>query len=434
MQEIEETRRIALGEMGLILPSVQKVQAQTQKVVWKRARLYPKQEAAIFDRRRISVIEASTKSGKTEGCIVWLMELAMSGKLGVNYWWVAPVSAQAAIAFSRMRDKVAESPILRDKTSTYAAQGGQKIIFPNGATVWFKSGDNADSLYGEDVYGAVIDEASRMKEDAWTAIQSTLTATRGPVRIIGNVKGKKNWFYLLARRAQNGDPEMAWHKMDAFDAVKAGVLAAEEIEAVRGRMPEHVFRELYMAEASDDEGNPFGIDHIRACVQPKTDGRPYVWGWDLAKRRDWTVGYALDRQGRWVDFHRFQKPWGETVKEIKRLTGKTPAFVDQTGVGDPIVEELQRTLGDSLQGYTFTSPKKQMLMEGLAVALSDRAVSYQAGPTQTELELFEYVYTKNGVSYSAPEGAHDDTVCSLALAVWALTHRTTSYNLEALAS
>ena len=40
----------------------------------------------------------------TEGCIVWLMERAMSGKLGVNYWWVAPVSAQAAIAFSRMRD------------------------------------------------------------------------------------------------------------------------------------------------------------------------------------------------------------------------------------------------------------------------------------------------------------------------------------------
>ena len=97
--------------MGLILPSVQKVQPQTQVVHWQRARLYPKQEAAIFDRRRISVIEASSKSGKTEGCIVWLMEMAMSGRLGVNYWWVAPVSAQAAIAFSRMRDKVAESPI-----------------------------------------------------------------------------------------------------------------------------------------------------------------------------------------------------------------------------------------------------------------------------------------------------------------------------------
>jgi len=92
MEEIEETCRVALGEMGLILPSVQQVKAQTQKVVWKRADLYPKQEAAIFDRRRISIIEASTKSGKTEGCITWLMEMAMSGRLGVNYWWVAPIS------------------------------------------------------------------------------------------------------------------------------------------------------------------------------------------------------------------------------------------------------------------------------------------------------------------------------------------------------
>jgi hypothetical protein len=39
--------------------------------------------------KRISVIEASTKSGKTEGCIVWLMELAVRGKANVNYWWVA---------------------------------------------------------------------------------------------------------------------------------------------------------------------------------------------------------------------------------------------------------------------------------------------------------------------------------------------------------
>ena len=46
-----------------------------------------KQEAAIFERKRISVIEASTKSGKTEGCIVWLMELAVRGKANVNYWW-----------------------------------------------------------------------------------------------------------------------------------------------------------------------------------------------------------------------------------------------------------------------------------------------------------------------------------------------------------
>jgi hypothetical protein len=45
-----------------------------------RPKLYPKQEAAIFDPRRISIVEASTKSGKTAGCIAWLAEMAMGGK------------------------------------------------------------------------------------------------------------------------------------------------------------------------------------------------------------------------------------------------------------------------------------------------------------------------------------------------------------------
>jgi hypothetical protein len=30
--------------------------------------------------------------------------------------------------------------------------------------------------------------------------------------------------------------------------------------------------------------------------------------------------------------------------------------------------------------------------------------------------MFEYQYTNNGVKYSAPNGMHDDAVCSLALA------------------
>ena len=65
MHEIEETRRIAQREMGLILPSVEAV-IPPQEFVWDRAKLYPKQEVAIFERKRISVIEASTKSGKTD--------------------------------------------------------------------------------------------------------------------------------------------------------------------------------------------------------------------------------------------------------------------------------------------------------------------------------------------------------------------------------
>ena len=49
--------------------------------------------------------------------------------------------------------------------------------------IWFKGGDHPDALYGEDVWAAVIDEATRCKEEAWHAVRTTVTATGGPMRI-----------------------------------------------------------------------------------------------------------------------------------------------------------------------------------------------------------------------------------------------------------
>jgi hypothetical protein len=69
-----------------------------------------------------------------------------------------------------------------------------------------------------------------------------------------------------------------------------------------------------------------------------------------------------------------------------------------------------------VEGFRFTGPSKQQLMEGLAVAIQQQQVHYPDGPIVNELEAFEYVYTRTGVSYSAPEGLHDDCVCALALA------------------
>jgi hypothetical protein len=60
-------------------------------------------------------------------------------------------------------------------------------------------------------------------------------------------------------------------------------------------------------------------------------------------------------------------------------------------------------------------------MEGLAVAIQARHITYPEGAIVNELEAFEYEYTRTGVRYSAPEGLHDDCVMALALAV----HKTT---------
>jgi hypothetical protein len=398
-----------------------------QRIVFNRPFLYPKQKAAIYEPKRFSLVEASTKSGKTVSCIIWLIEQALMGKEGWNYWWVAPVSGQAAIAFTRMRRA------LGDQGQAYLAP--MRLILPNGAIIWFKSGDKPDSLYGEDVHAMVIDEASRVKQDAWYALRSVITATQGRARIIGNVKGRKTWFYKMSRRAEQGHPEMGFHRITAYDAVAAGVLPQEEIESAKdpgSGMPEHVFRELYLAEASDDGGNPFGLAAIKACTVPQMpQGVPAVWGWDLAKSVDWTVGVGMTWEGYVCRFERWQHtPWEETVNRIMRVTARTPALVDSTGVGDPIVETLQRRSGrqpgneeaQQYEGYKFTSSSKQQLMEGLAVSIQSNAITFPAGPIADELEVFEFEMAGGeqgrftGIRYSAPVGFHDDAVMALALA------------------
>jgi hypothetical protein len=389
-------------------------------VTFHRPWLYPKQEAAIYDKARISCIEASTKSGKTHGCIVWLVEQGLfGGGGGRNYWWVAPVSEQAAIAFTRMQ------AFLPRGTFTVNRQR-KAIVLMNNAIVFFKSGDRPDSLYGEDVYAAVVDEASRLKEEAWNALRTTLSKTQGRARIIGNVKGRKNWFFALSRlaeqRQRDGFKDLAFHRIVAPDAVDAGVLPEDEIEAARGTIRDpRIFRELYFAEAGDDYGNPFGDVAISNCLAPMSTALPVWWGWDLAKKQDWTVGIGLDAQGRVCRFLRFQMPWEETIKMIFEATGRCPALVDSTGVGDPIVERLQRPpplgrSGTRFEGFHFHEKSKQKIMEGLAVVIQSKNVTFPPGVIEDELRTFEYEYTRTGVRYCAPSSLHDDCVCALALA------------------
>ena len=381
-------------------------------LIYVRPWVYEKQRQAIFNNERYALIEASTKTGKTVGCIIWLFEQAAQGRPGNNFWWVAPVSDQANIAFERIRRFMPRDIYEPNLTKNY-------VTLSNDCRIWFKSADKPDSLYGEDVYAGVIDEASRVKDGAFHAVRSTLTATRGKLRIIGNVKGRKNWFYGLSRKAQAGEPGYHYAKLTAYDAAEAGVLDYEEIEDAKRTLPENVFRELYLAEPSDDGGNPFGIAHIDACASMErlSGNAACVWGWDLAKSVDWTVGVGLDDHGQLAQFHRFQKPWPETIETIIALTGSTPALVDSTGVGDPVLDMLQKQRGN-FEGFKFTHGSKQKLMEGLATAIQSKSVSFPRNELYGELCEFEYAYTRTGAVYTAPEGYHDDSVMALALAVY----------------
>jgi hypothetical protein len=98
-----------------------------------------------------------------------------------------------------------------------------------------------------------------------------------------------------------------------------------------------------------------------------------------------------------------------------KIDRNKPVVIDSTGVGDAIVEDLQRYF-NRMVGFKYTSTSKQQLMEGLASAIHKGEIAYPDGHIPQELAIFEYIFTPTGVKYSAPSGFHDDCVNALALA------------------
>jgi hypothetical protein len=379
------------------------------------------QKAILDSPARYTVTEASTKAGKTASHIIWLFEQALKGKKGDNFWWVAPVFSQAEIAFNRMKEQISIPNFFKVNIAKL------KLTLPNGTHIWFKSADNPDSLYGDDVQAVVFDEFTRAKEAAFIAIRSVVTKTKGKIKFIGNCVGTKSWHGKLITKAkvytkENEDknlenPEYEYFKITAYDAVNAGILDLAEVEQAKQFLPENEFRALYLVEPPDDGGNPFGLRHIAACLVPSISQKPPVcYGIDLAKSVDYTVVIGLDEDGHLAYFKRWQAPWLETLRVLKSLEN-IPMLIDSTGVGDPIVEQLQEDF-DFAEGFHFSSRSKQQLMEGLAVAIQQKTIAFPNGILKDELDAFEYQHTRTGTRYSAPEGkdSHDDCVCSLALA------------------
>lgn len=278
----------------------------------------------------------------THACIVWIVEKALlEGGPNKNYWWVAPIRDQAKIAYRRILNASPKGMIKKNESELY-------IEFPNGARIYFKSGEKPDNLYGEDVYGAVLDEASRCRYDSWIALRSTLTATRGQVRLIANVIGKNNWFYIECRAVQRGRPNSHYSKITALDAVDAGVLDPEEIEDAERlyeKRPD-VFRQLYMAEALDDDLAFMNSDSVEAAMtRTGIEARgAKIIGADPSQGRNDPAAFAL-RQGQvmhWVQEHEGMDEIGFKAHLTRLIISEKPdkVFVDGTGFGITIVKDM----------------------------------------------------------------------------------------------
>lgn len=362
------------------------------------------QVKVLNERKRFNVLNCGRRFGKSKLAINLMAECAIDGN-PVGYF--TPTYKLLEGTFKECYQIL--EPIVTKKHEQ------QFIELATGGSIEFWTLENPMAGRSRKYKLAIVDEAAFAKNlwQSWTeAIRPTLTDLKGEAWFMSTPKGK-NDFYKLFMRGQTQEPNWASWQMPTSTNPHIDM---SEIEDARRDLPELAFTQEYLAEFNENVANPFGFNFIKMCTMPMSTEQPVCFGIDLAKSVDWTVIIGLDRFGQVCFFERFQRPWNETKEIIMRLP-KAPLRIDSTGVGDPIVEDVQRNRQDVV-GVKYTSQTKQQLMEGLAAAIQQRKITFPSGVIASELESFEFEMTRTGVKYTAPPGMHDDCVNALALA-WA---------------
>ena len=298
-----------------------------------------------------------------------------------------------------------------------------KTIRMANAFAQIKSSTDPHSLRGVALHDAILDEAAYQDEIVWTeAVRPTLSDYQGTAIFLSTPAGR-NWFWRLWNRGIGSDDESiaAFH----YPTSANPYIAHSEIEAARSQMPERKFRQEYLAEFVDDGAGLFKIVH-GGELEPHKHGCLYVAGVDLARTTDYTVMVILRvpaSGARQVVFmERFNnRSWEYQRCRIAGLVREwgCRAIVDSTGVGDPIVEDLERAV-PGVTGYKFTGQSKPDLIERLMLATERGEVQWPDTLTTMTQEMQAYearAGAAGNVKYNAPDGEHDDCVIALALAV-----------------
>ena len=366
--------------------------------------LHTNQKKIRQEAKRFNVLDCGRRWGKSKLSVNLLVEGALDG-YPVGYF--APQYKLLEGTFKECHNAL-EQVIKRKHDQQF-------IELVTGGIIEFWSLDNPNAGRSRKYKVAIVDEAAFVKDlwEAWTqSIRPTLTDLKGGAWFMSTPKGK-NDFYKLWMRGQTGEDGWAsWQMPTATNPF----IDISEIWAAEKDLPALAFKQEYLAEFNDNVANPFGFQFIKQCTMPMSTEPAVCFGVDLAKSFDWTVIIGLDRFGQVSYLERFQKDWNITKQIVTQLP-KAPIKVDSTGVGDPIVEDLQRQR-PNVFGFKYSASSKQQLMEGLQSAIHQRKVGFPEGVITKELESFEYEYTRTGVRFNAPTGMHDDCVNALALA-WA---------------
>ncbi|MBD3170313.1 MAG: hypothetical protein GF307_12580, partial [candidate division Zixibacteria bacterium] len=302
------------------------------------------------------------------------------------------------------------------------------IIFKNDAILQARSSQNrGEYLLGNDYDYINFDEVA-FDVNAAYVVDSVLTMRladrEGTIDFCSTPNGK-NWFYnKYSQLKQTGDGYV-----QGGDSRDNPAISKEYIEQRMRRLPQNCIEQNVKGLFADTGGTIIPYADLETAVCPELEfpqkpkrGRVYAHGWDLARKRTYTVGITLDITSeplKLVALERFQRSWPDVYSAIRQryhLYGGR-VLIDSTGLGDVVLAELEDI---GAEGFNFGAGGGKAKAELLAnlqkffvmnrILLPDvRLPDSSGGEWTLERELRELGWEDNN---------QYDAAMALALALW----------------
>lgn len=341
---------------------------------------------------------------------------------------VAPTHDQTTIIFNDVEHKLRESPIAGALERIVHAPF-QELRLNNGSVIMARSsGTDGKNIRGNTADRLIFDEAAFIPELAYQAITPLLLTSSHSRLVFISTPFGKNRFWEYFNRAQMG---AEGYKAFQFPSSSNPFIDRDYLEQERRDMTALQYSVEYEAQFVDDQSSVFPYALIQSCLVDETDTEPlpdhkYVIGWDPAKWSDrsgvvvldvtsspWLMIQCRDISGQ--DYIEHQWP---VIKRFSDTYHNAPILMDSTS-NEPLLEYARKHGSGRVEGFQFTNPSKEELINNLVVAMQDKRLKFwPQRDLVTELTYYRYELTAAGnVKLGADEKHHDDLVTALALAV-----------------
>ena len=336
----------------------------------------------------------------------------MFNHLGCKCAWVSPVYKQSKKVFEEMVLAFEGTGLIEKNATELTIKVGK-------SSLQFFSAERYDNIRGFTFDYLVCDEFAFMDEAAWTEVLRATVLVKGKkVLLISTPKGKNHFYNLF-----NLDGVNEQYKSFRMSSYDNPLINPSEIDDARLTLPDHVFRQEYLAEFIDGGAGIFSPKYKEA-----SGGVKFYGGVDLGRADDYSVLSIFNEKGEQVYLNRWRHDtWSNITRQISEQINRFNATVnvEVNSIGDALIDQIKSQCKNpyNVQPFVTSAKSKNDIIESLAVATQTDAVTFlPIDWLQKEFDVFSFEYNAKSrtIKYGAPYGFHDDGIMATAMAHAAL--------------